>query len=330
MRIVFMGTADFAVPSLRALTARGHNIGLVVTQPDRPAGRGRKLRPPAVKVAAEELGLSITQPEKVNTIAARAEISVARPEVIVVAAFGQILRPKLLAIPPRGCLNVHASILPRHRGAAPINAAILHGDDEVGVSIMKMDEGLDTGDVALIGRLPALPRETAPELHDRLAPLGGELIVDALDRLVRSELTFEPQDDDLSTYASMLKKTDGRIDFRDDAVTIDRRVRGLLPWPGASADLVVADGDVRRLGIARAELVAPDDEANAADSSPASLAGTILDTTDGRLFVQCGRGRIAIDEVRPAGRRAMSVRDFLNGQTITPNESRFAVGDDDA
>ncbi|MEZ6196327.1 MAG: methionyl-tRNA formyltransferase [Planctomycetota bacterium] len=312
MRIVFLGTPEFAVHALRALAASEHEVALVVTQPDRPAGRGKKLLPPPVKSAAADLGLPVFQPEKINTRAARERVRAARPDVAVVVAYGQILRPLFLGLPAEGCLNVHASILPRWRGASPINAQILAGDDEVGVSVMKMDEGLDTGPVGLVVREPARPRETAGELHDRLAPLGGAAIVRALDALARGELRFEPQDDASATRAGLLAKEDGRLDWRSPAAELDRRVRGLSPWPGAWAELG-SGGETTVVQLLRAEIEAGTGE-----------PGTLLEARGDRLVVAAGAGSLALTEIKAAGRRPMSVRDFLNGARLAP-DARFLV-----
>ncbi|MCB9833491.1 MAG: methionyl-tRNA formyltransferase [Planctomycetes bacterium] len=310
MRLVFLGTSEFAARALEALVASRHEVALVVTQPDRPAGRGRRDLPPPVKVKALESGLDLDQPERINTRAARARIRAAQPEVAVVAAYGQILRPLLLALPPRGCLNIHASILPRHRGASPINAQILAGDPEVGVSIMRMDEGLDTGPVGLVGRLPALPRETAGELHDRLAELGARLIVEALDRLEAGDLEFEPQDEARASHAGLMRKSDAALDFAAPVGDVDRQVRGHDPWPGAHADLVHADQRLRvRLGR-----VTP------LDDRRTGIPGEIVAVGAEGIDVACAPGLLRIESLQPSGRRMMPVADFLNGHPLTPGD----------
>jgi methionyl-tRNA formyltransferase len=315
MRIVFMGTPDFAAAALEALLASDHEVCLVVTQPDRPQGRSRRPQPPPVKVLAEAAGLPVFQPEKINTREARARVREADPEVVVVVAYGQILRPLFLAIPPLGCLNVHASILPRWRGASPINAQILHGDPEVGVSVMKMDEGLDTGPVGLVRRLPALPEETAGELHDRLAPLGGDAIVEALASLARDELRFEPQAEEGATYAGLMSKDDGRLDFRRPAEELARQVRGLVPWPGAFATLVSAE---ERTAIQILQV------AEVAATEPADRAGQVLRAEAKTLRVACGEGALDLLTLKPSGRKAMEVQAFLNGARLAP-DAHFAL-----
>ena len=262
--------------------------------------------PPPVKVKAEELGIEVFQPEKINTRAARARVAEARPEAIVVVAFGQILRPLFLALAPQGCLNVHASLLPRHRGASPLNAQILHGDSEVGVTIMRMDEGLDTGPIGLMASLPGDPRETAGALHDRLAPLGGALIVEALDAMEQGSLEFRPQPEEGVTYAGLMKKSDGHLDFQRSAVELDRQIRGLHPWPGSFADLQSGD-DLLRLGIL---------EATVHDRSGTGDPGQVTLGDGGTFEVTCGEGVLEITRLKPPGRRPMPVRDFLNGARL--------------
>ena len=312
MRIVFMGTPAFAAAALDALLASRHEVALVVTQPDRPVGRSRRPKPPPVKERAEAAGIPVFQPEKINTRVARARVREAEPEVCVVVAYGQILRPLFLAIPPRGCLNVHASILPRWRGASPINAQILHGAEEVGVSVMCMDAGLATGPVGLVRRAPAIPEETAGELHDRLAPLGGEAIVQALDALEAEGLDFVPQPDEGATYAGLMSKDDGRLDFRRDAEALARQVRGLVPWPGAFARL--RDGDETSVvQFLRVRAVAED----RGDESP----GRVLGAAGEAWRIACGRGALDVLELKPSGRRAMTASAFMKFSSISGSRS---------
>ncbi len=310
MKLVFLGTSELAACALKAIHLSTHNVTLVATQPDRGAGRGRRTMPPPVKVMAEELELPVVQPERVNTRAFRALVREHEPDVIVVTAFGQIIRPLLLALPPRGCLNVHASILPRHRGASPIQAAILAGDEEVGVSIMKLDEGMDTGPVGLVGRLAAREEETAGELHDRLAALGAELIVEALDALEQDCLDFQPQDSEEATYAPKLTKEDGRINLHQGAELVWRQVRAMTPRPGCFGDLETDRGDARViLGRCRT-------------AAGMGQAGEILEVSDEGLLVACSSGALQIFELKPAGKKMMTVKAFLNGRGIAPG-SRF-------
>ncbi|MDD3828414.1 MAG: methionyl-tRNA formyltransferase, partial [Anaerolineae bacterium] len=231
-RIVFMGTPDFAVPSLQAL-ARDHQVVGVVTQPDRPAGRGRRLVAPPVKEAAGALGLEVIQPPTLRRPEAVERLVAWRPDLVVVAAFGQILRPEVLAIPPHGCLNVHASLLPRYRGAAPIPAAILAGDERTGVTIMRMDEGLDTGPMLAQADWPIRPDDTTGSLTADLARLGASLLVEALPGWLEGRIAPRPQDDAQATYCRTLQKEDGLLDWALTASHLDRQVRACDPWPGA-------------------------------------------------------------------------------------------------
>lgn len=233
MRLVFMGTPAFAVPTLERLLESGHEVALVVTQPDRPAGRGRTLVPPPVKTVALSRGVAVIQPQRLREEAAARAIEAAAPEAIVVAAFGQILPRRMLELPPHGCLNVHASLLPRWRGAAPISAAILAGDEITGVTIMLMDAGLDTGPLLAQARAAILPADTAGSLGQRLAALGADLLVETLPRWARREVAAVPQDESLATYAPQLRKEDGLLDWHRPAEELWRRCRAFSPWPGA-------------------------------------------------------------------------------------------------
>ena len=232
IKIVFMGSPEFALPSLRALVG-AYNVVGVVTQPDRASGRGREVKMPPVKTLALELGLPIMQPEKLRAPEAMDQLRAWSPELIVVAAFGQILKQDVLDLPRYGCLNIHASLLPRWRGAAPINAAILHGDEESGVTIMKMDAGLDTGAMLAKRAIRLSSDGTAGSVTDALSHLGADLLIETLPRWIAGEIQPEPQDDSLSTYAPMMKKDDGRLDFARDVNELERQVRALNPWPGA-------------------------------------------------------------------------------------------------
>ena len=231
-RIVFMGTPDFAVPALRVLT-EAHDVVGVVTQPDRPAGRGRELHQSAVKREAVERHLPVFQPRSLRTPEALAQLAQWRPELIVVAAFGQILTEEVLDLPPYGCLNVHASLLPRWRGAAPVAAAIMAGDEVTGVTIMKMDVGLDTGPIVAQCREPIRADDTRATLAERLSFLGAELLAETLPAYVAGDLVPQPQDDEEATIAERLRKEDGRLDWSRPAVALDRKIRALTPWPGA-------------------------------------------------------------------------------------------------
>ena len=293
-----MGTPDFAVPTLHQLIAQTEVVG-VVTQPDRPAGRGRQLRPSPVKEVAVAAGLPIYQPERLRSDEAVAPLHAWAPDIIVVAAFGQILRPNVLELPPAGCLNIHASLLPRWRGASPIQHAILMGDAESGISLMKMDVGLDTGPVYVSRALPLAPDETAQSLHDRLAELGGVLLADHLEAIVSGELVPQPQDDELATYAPRIDKADGLIAWRRSADEIDRQIRAMTPWPGAHTEW---EGQGLRILAARPVAV-----------TSTGPAGAVWQHDD-QLLVQTGAGSLHLLELQLAGKKATAAADFLRGR----------------
>ena len=294
-----MGTPDFSVPPLRALHDSGHMVVAVVTQPDRPKGRGRKLTPPPVKEAAVAFGYPVLQPETVHTDTFHAQMANAAPDLFVVVAFGQILPQSLLDIPTIGSINVHASLLPRHRGAAPIQWAIIEGDRETGVTTMMMDAGLDSGDILLTKKTAIEPGETAASLHDRLSRLGSGALIDTLERLRRGTLKRTPQDHDRATYAPMLKKKDGQIDWSQPAEKIERRIRGVTPWPGA---YTFTDG--MRLKIYSASVLEQDSGVE---------PGTIIACSAGELHIAAGRGTLAIHEIQGESGKRLPIDDFLCG-----------------
>ena len=307
MRIVFAGTPEFAVPPLAALVASRHQVVGVLTQPDRPAGRGRRVEHGAVKEFALAHGLPVAQPVTLRTAEGRAPLAAWDPDVMVVVAYGLILPPEALALPRRGCLNIHASLLPRWRGAAPIQRALLAGDPETGVAIMQMDAGLDTGPVLLERRVTIGPDEDSPALHARLAALGAAALLEALDGIEAGTLTPQAQSAEGATYAAKLDKSEARIDWREDAAAIARRVRALRPWPVAETLL---HGEQVRVHRARA---LPDTAAPAAGAAPSAAPGALLGLEDDMLVVACGRGRLGILELQRAGRRSMTAREFANG-----------------
>jgi methionyl-tRNA formyltransferase len=294
-----MGTPDFAVPVLKKLIETQTVVG-VVTQPDRPAGRGRRLQPPPIKEAAEAADISVYQPRSLRSEEAAEPIRAWEPEMIVVAAFGQILRPHVLELPPKGCLNVHASLLPRWRGASPIHHAILAGDNETGISLMQMDVGLDTGPVYVQEAIPIRPDETAETLHDRLAQLGAEMIGRYLDQILSGELTAVPQDDSASTYAPMIKKEEGQIDWQHPAAAVDRLVRAMTPWPGAFTSW---NGQNLKVLAAR-----PLQGGETADR-----AGLVVAEGDGAA-VLTGEGKLVLEQVQLAGKTATAIDDFVRGR----------------
>jgi methionyl-tRNA formyltransferase len=304
LNLVFMGTAQFAVPCLRAVLAAGPEVPAVVTQPDRPHGRGMKLRPSPVKVAALEAGLDVLQPEKASHPEFVEHLRRLSPGVIVVVAYGQILRPAVLDIPPLGCINVHGSLLPELRGAAPIQWAIIRGFRETGVTTMFMDPGMDTGDMILKRTLPIHPTDTAGTLAERLAPLGAELLVETLRRIETEAAPREPQEHDRATYAPMLKREDGAIAWNQPAEAVRNRIHGCNPAPGAyarrSADTVK---------IWRADVV---------PGAPQASPGSVLDPK--QLVIAAGEGALRLLEVQPENRARLDGEAFCRGYRVTPGE----------
>jgi methionyl-tRNA formyltransferase len=303
-RTVFMGSPEFALPALRLLAERYPVVG-VVTQPDKPAGRGRSLTPPPVKLLAQELGLPVFQPRRLRQPESIQQLHEWAPDLIVVAAFGQILRPEVLDLPPYGCINVHASLLPRWRGAAPIQAALLSGDEETGITIMRMDPGVDTGPVIAQRTLPITPNDTAASLSERLAEAGGSLLVETLPGYLRGELEPRPQDELAGepTYAPMLKKEDGRLDFELPALELVRRVRAFNPWPGASFEW-----QGQPIKVHRARVVDPAFEPEAAGARPGQTT-----VYQGLPALGASPGLLVLEEVQPAGKKPMPGKVFLNG-----------------
>lgn len=296
LNVVFMGSPDFAIPTLRALASHYHVVG-VVTQPDRPAGRGRILTPPPVKVLAQQLGIETIQPERLREPEAQERLQAWAPDLIVVTAFGQILRKRVLELPRLGCINVHASLLPRWRGAAPIQAAILHGDEATGATIMQMDPGIDTGAIISQERLLILPEDTAGTLGQRLAEAGAQLLLQTLPTYLEGRITPQPQDDSLSTYAPMLSKEEGQLDFSQPAEALERHVRAFNPWPGAYLPWLDGFLKVHKAHVQPGEAAQP---------------GQHL-VISGLPAVSTGQGCLVLDEVQPAGKKPMSGKDFLRG-----------------
>ncbi|MCZ8335964.1 MAG: methionyl-tRNA formyltransferase [Rhodobacteraceae bacterium] len=290
MRIVFMGTPDFSVPVLQALAAR-HDIVTVYTQPPRPAGRGKDLRPTPVHAAAETLGLPVRHPVSLKSPDEQAAFAALDPDVAVVVAYGLILPQAILDAPRRGCLNIHASLLPRWRGAAPIHRAIMAGDVETGICIMQMEAGLDTGPVLMREATPIGPEDTTQDLHDRLSQMGARLILDALDHL--PDLTPEPQPSEGITYATKIDKAESRIDWSLPAAQVDRQIRALSPFPGAWCL-----GGTERIKLLRSRLAK-------GDGPP----GTVLHG----LTIACGTDAVDITLAQREGKKAQSPQDFLNG-----------------
>ena len=306
MRLVYMGTPDIAVPALEALIEAGHDVAAVVTQPDRAQGRHKELVPPPVKAAALAHGIPVLQPEKASDPDFIEELRIYEPELIVVMAYGQILKKSLLELPPLGCINIHASLLPKYRGAAPIQAAILAGEELTGVTTMYMDEGLDTGDMLLKETVNIDEAETAETLEVKLALAGGRLIVRTLDELAASRLEREKQDDAASTYVKMIRKEEGQIDWNASALDIERRIRAFYPWPGT---YTWHNGG-------RIKIYAADVMGMAGDAP----AGTVVSAADGRIIVACGEGALNITSLQSEDRKRMDAADFLRGYRLSAGD----------
>ena len=298
-RLVFMGSPDFATPSLKALASQYPVVG-VVTQPDRQAGRGRVITSPPVKELAIQLGIPFIQPARLRDTEAFIQLQEWRPDIIVVAAFGQILRPEVLSLPSKGCINVHASLLPRWRGAAPIPAAILHADTETGITLIQMDTGIDTGPILAQRKIPIEPDDTAATLSAKLARLGAGLLIETLPLYMNESLKPKPQTSDQATFAPMLKKEDGRIDFTKSAQQLGRMVRAFNPWPGA-----YTQWKDQRLTIHLAH-------AQKALVGNKTQPGCTL-IHENLPAIMTGEGILVLDEVQPAGKKRMSGRSFLQG-----------------
>ena len=300
LRVAFAGTPDFALPAFHALVGSRHVVVGVLTQPDRPKGRGRQLASSPVKLAAQQSGVPLSQPVTLKTEADRADLAAWQADVLVVVAYGLILPRAALELPRLGCVNIHASLLPRWRGAAPIQRAILAGDAQTGVSIMRMDVGLDTGPVFLERTVAIAPDETGGSLHDRLAAEGGSAVLHVLDQLSTNSARLTPQREDGVTYASKIEKSEALIDWSRDAVDIERQVRAFNPWPIAETRL---DGEQLRIYAAR--VIDANCESNVGES------GKIVDSSDA-IVVACGRGRLALTELQRPGRRPVAARDLIN------------------
>lgn len=306
LRVVFMGTPDFAVPCLEAL-CEAHDVLAVVTQPDRPRGRGQKLQPSPVKVFALARGLPVWQPEKIKAPEAVERLRALQPELIVVVAFGQILSQAILDIPPLGCVNVHASLLPAYRGAAPIHWAIINGEAESGVTTMRMDAGLDTGDMLLKRKVKISQEMTTGELHDRLMAEGASLLLETAQALAEGSAAPAPQDEALSSYAPLLKKEHERIDWTRGAQAVHDLVRGLDPWPGAYCLLGGKALKLWRTRVLPAQM-------------GAGAPGEVTALTADGFVVAAGDGALEILEVQPPGKRRMRAADFVRGRGVAVGE----------
>lgn len=304
LRIAFAGTPHFALPALRALLASRHRVVGVLTQPDRPAGRGRELRASPVKLlASTQPTLSIAQPATLKNAEGRAALATWAPDLLVVVAYGLILPREALQLPRLGCLNIHGSVLPRWRGAAPIQRALLAGDVETGITIMQLDEGLDTGPVLLERHRPIGPHDTAGDLHDALADLGAAALMEAIDGLATGKLLPRAQPAEGVTYAAKIEKSEALIDWNEDAVQLDRKIRAFNPWPVAETRLAGESLRLLRAVVADA-------------GAPAAEPGTVLGLADDGLRVACGTGVLAVRELQRAGKRPVSARDFANAMRL--------------
>jgi methionyl-tRNA formyltransferase len=303
LRIAFAGTPEFALPALSALLDSPHEVVGVLTQPDRPAGRGQALRSSPVKLLAVEHGIPVAQPATLKTAEGRAPLLAWSPDLLVVVAYGLILPVEVLELPRLGCLNIHGSLLPRWRGAAPIHRALLARDAETGVTIMRLDAGLDTGPTLLERRRPIGTKETAGDLHDALAELGAAALIEAIDGLARGTLTAKPQPSQGVTYAAKIDKSEARIDWTQSVADIDARVRAFNPWPIAETRLAGEVLRLHRAGVAEPEGV---------HGAPGTLLGVGADG----VRVACGTGVLAIRELQRAGKRPVSARDFANAMRL--------------
>jgi methionyl-tRNA formyltransferase len=303
LRIAFAGTPQFALPALRALLDSPHAVIGVLSQPDRPAGRGRELRASPVKLLAVERGLPVAQPQTLKTVEGRAALAAWAPDLLVVVAYGLILPAAVLALPRLGCLNIHGSLLPRWRGAAPIQRALLAGDAETGISIMQLDEGLDTGPVLLERRRPIGTDDTAGDLHDALAELGAAALLEAIDGIAAGTLAARAQPAEGISYAAKIEKSEARIDWNQDAARIDRQIRAFNPWPMAETRIGEEPLRVLRARVADA-------------TARAAAPGTLLGVADDGLRIACGEGVLALRELQRAGKRPVSARDFANAVRI--------------
>lgn len=304
MRIVYMGTPDFAVSALEELIKAGHNVCAVVTQPDRKSGRGQGVIYSPVKEAALKHNIDVLQPDRARDEEFIRQLASYKPEVCVVAAYGQILPAAILDMPEYGCINIHASLLPKYRGAAPIQWSIIDGEKETGVTIMRMDEGLDTGDMVMSESVEITAEETGGSLHDKLSALGAKLIVKALEAIKNGSATYTPQPADSTTsYASMLNKNMGKIDWNKSAKELELLIRGLSPWPSAFTYLNGKTLKIWKVGVGK---------------NPAGLKpGTVFETDKNGFKVACGEDALSIESLQLEGKKRMDVADFLRGTVLT-------------
>lgn len=304
LKIIFMGTPDFAVPSLKALCKGGYDVSLVVTQPDRPKGRGRKVIPPPVKVVAQSLRINVIQPVSINNDDFIDNITRLKPDIFIVVAYGHILSKNILALPKTGSINLHASLLPKYRGPGPIQWAIINGEKETGITTMIMDEGMDTGDILLSAKDTINPDDTSATLHDRLAALGANLLIKTLKAFESDSINPIPQDHTQATYAPLLKKSDGRIDWKRDAQYLATFIRGVTPWPGA-----FTFHEKKRLKIFSAHPLSAD---------VSEIPGTVIKGFPDELRIATGKGALSVTEIQGASGKRLFIKDFLRGNQIPP------------
>ncbi len=302
LKIVYMGTPDFAVPPLKHMAAEGYNVALVVTQPDKARDRGKKVQPTPVKAAALEAGFEVAQPERVkNNPEFIQQLKDIDPDIIIVAAYGKILPVELLEIPRLGCVNIHASLLPKFRGAAPIQRSIMAGDEKTGVTLMYMEEGLDTGD--MIAKAETyIEKKTSDDLHDELSEMGAKLLMEYLPKIASGDIAPEKQDDALACYSPMITKEEGHIDFTKSAFSIECLVRGMPMRPGAYCDYNGQQMKVRG--------------ADVSDRTSDAAAGTIIEVDNKKIYVACGEGVLEITHIQMPGKKAVAVADYLKGNKI--------------
>ncbi len=312
MKVVFMGTPDFAEGALRAIVDAGHEVTAVVTQPDKPKGRSKELQFPPVKEYAISKGIPVFQPVRIKTAESVEELKKYEADVYVVAAFGQLLSKEILELPQYGCLNIHASLLPKYRGAAPIAWSILNGDEKTGVTIMQMDEGLDTGDILLQKEITIAGDETTDSLFDKLMELGGEAIVEVLSLLGTDAIKPVKQDETLATHVGKFDKNFGEINWIEGADVIERKVRGLNSWPSAYTFF-----RGKRMKIWESEVI---EQLKAAEIKNTNTSGTIVEVTKDAFYVQTGENVLKITDVQLEGKKRMNVKDFLLGYQINPGE----------
>jgi len=309
MKVIFMGTPDFAASTLEKIIQSGHEVIGVVTQPDKQKGRSQTISFSSVKELALKHGITVYQPIKVKEVDFLRTVQELAPEVIVVAAFGQMLPKALLDIPPYGCINVHGSLLPKYRGAAPIQYSILEGEVETGITIMYMNVGCDTGDIIMQAKIPITPEETGSSLYDKLAVIGADLLIEALKKIEDGTATRETQDDTKATYVKMLDKDMGRIDFTQSAVILERLIRGLNPWPSAYTFL---DGKTLKIWQAVVEKVIPSDSTEVSSITP----GEVIEVRKDSFVIMTGEGTLVIKELQLEGKKRMPVDAFLRGYSV--------------